>query len=886
MNDTNTSNRIRNYLKKHRFNKKVRYTGTALAAVVIAITTYTFIYPALTLEKNAACGIEEHEHTSSCYSSELICGLDESEGHAHTDECYQTEQVLVCGMEEHEHTDDCYDEDGNIICGIEEHGHNEACQDEVRTLICGQEEYEGHHHTDACYADVLACGKEVHVHSVSCYREDETEPSASYSVNEEQIETAPLPGIDFGKTLTDLTGIWYQNPDGTWTLAGEDTAFSPDVYVLIHIAYDIPQGSLDAGNARIIYKLPKSLMITDEDAEMANKDGNYLNQLITGSRLPNEQIDENTPEYLAGKYILNQDEDGNWQLVITFNEYSIETNSSQSINGWLMFYMKGSDLKVNSRGKGKAIFAKKAANGKKLRIKYIVKESETETETETETQGYAENAENAENNSKELSETVDLSGTVDPAEAADLSGTADLTETAAGTENIESNINTESDVNINGDINTDNDINTDSDIDPNAAPESDSYTDENGISGEIEADETEADDDPEKITCPAQTFTETTEYVKVTVLAEEGTFPEGTTMKVSDVDDSDIVDSIIDSVKEASDETGTRIRKVHAVDITFYDADGEETEPLRNVCVAMEPLSAEITTDDRAADNSTDSTEADAPLVVHVEEDGTVNLIDQSDINEISVDLESDEELKETAELINEEAAVFEAESFSVYALVYTVDFHYEINGKMYDFSLPGGGFVSFTDLIEVLGIVDGTNNGQNEDENASESDESFTADVELIEFSSPSLMAVNKVDTDTTVGEFKNRLGLTCEYSAELTQDQINDINAQPLYAGDWVLISHAPFDSEETLTVTMRTGEVFTIRVTDDAKTTDEVNASTGYLLYYKDGDTYYVLKADGTTATVSSTEEMDALSTEYQWTLTYVYVEDGIQRYNIRP
>ena len=44
--------------------------------------------------------------------------------------------------------------------------------------------------------------------------------------------------------------------------------------------------------------------------------------------------------------------------------------------------------------------------------------------------------------------------------------------------------------------------------------------------------------------------------------------------------------------------------------------------------------------------------------------------------------------------------------------------------------------------------------------------------------------------------------------------------------------------------------------------------------------------MLKADGTTTAVSSTLEMDALGPEYQWTVTYVYVEDGIQRFNIRP
>ena len=136
------------------------------------------------------------------------------------------------------------------------------------------------------------------------------------------------------------------------------------------------------------------------------------------------------------------------------------------------------------------------------------------------------------------------------------------------------------------------------------------------------------------------------------------------------------------------------------------------------------------------------------------------------------------------------------------------VDFHYKINGKMYEFSLPGGGFVSFENLIEVLGIVDGTN---------FESAADFVAQVEDVEFSSPELVDVSKVDADTTVGQIKESRGLECQYSAELTEEQIAKINAQTVDAGDWALISLQPFTSEESLTVTMKNGDQFVVMVMD---------------------------------------------------------------------
>ena len=49
------------------------------------------------------------------------------------------------------------------------------------------------------------------------------------------------------------------------------------------------------------------------------------------------------------------------------------------------------------------------------------------------------------------------------------------------------------------------------------------------------------------------------------------------------------------------------------------------------------------------------------------------------------------------------------------------------------------------------------------------------------------------------------------------LTETEIQAINAQPIRAGDWALISLQPFTSEETLTVTMNGGEIFTVKVTD---------------------------------------------------------------------
>ena len=167
----------------------------------------------------------------------------------------------------------------------------------------------------------------------------------------------------------------------------------------------------------------------------------------------------------------------------------------------------------------------------------------------------------------------------------------------------------------------------------------------------------------------------------------------------------------------------------------------------------------------------------------------------------------------------------------------------------MYHFSIPGGGFVTLQQLVEVLGIAhseayseNASNNEVNRgdlytgadddsegreqsvnnidtylDVEISDKTRDFVANVESVEFSSPDLVWVKKIVEASTVGVLKEANGLECQHSDELTEEQIAEINAQTVESGEWALISILPFESEESLIVTMKTGEVFTVRITD---------------------------------------------------------------------
>jgi hypothetical protein len=67
-----------------------------------------------------------------------------------------------------------------------------------------------------------------------------------------------------------------------------------------------------------------------------------------------------------------------------------------------------------------------------------------------------------------------------------------------------------------------------------------------------------------------------------------------------------------------------------------------------------------------------------------------------------------------------------------------------------------------------------------------------FVSEVDSVEFSEPSLVWVGKVSESGTVGWLKEVYGLECRYSAELTEEQIEEINSIIVFFSPFKLIRH----------------------------------------------------------------------------------------------
>lgn len=120
------------YIIKHRRRSVRQRILVAVAALVVFCTTYAMILPAITIEGKLICGLDEHTHNLSCYSTEkkLVCGLEETEGHIHEENCYDNSGNLICTVqpaEPHTHTDECYQEKTVLICDKKVHKHSSSC---------------------------------------------------------------------------------------------------------------------------------------------------------------------------------------------------------------------------------------------------------------------------------------------------------------------------------------------------------------------------------------------------------------------------------------------------------------------------------------------------------------------------------------------------------------------------------------------------------------------------------------------------------------------------------------------------------------------------------------------------------------------------------------
>lgn len=168
--------------KKHRRKRTWYKILSVPICLVVFVTTYALILPAITMEStpDTYCGKTEHVHTDDCYEfpgtpahKEIQCTAGANLG--------QGEYII------HKHDSFCFDDSGKLLCTLaeqDEHVHTDACYD-GGTLICGLVKGIVHQHTADCVVSVpatapqnLVCTKEEHKHTEACFINPERDASS------------------------------------------------------------------------------------------------------------------------------------------------------------------------------------------------------------------------------------------------------------------------------------------------------------------------------------------------------------------------------------------------------------------------------------------------------------------------------------------------------------------------------------------------------------------------------------------------------------------------------------------------------------------------------------------------------------------------------------
>ena len=627
---------------------------------------------------------ELHIHGDECYTEEkvLVCTLKEGEGHVHTDACYTEKPVLICTLEEndghvhsveagcytrvqgdlictdedpeHVHNDNCYAWEEVLTCEIPvgdgAHHHSEDCYETRRVLSCGKEEGEGAHtHDGTCYEmqKVLICDKEEitreHVHTVDCFQVVDMSPEEIHA-----LHLSELPESDPDADV-ESPDVW-ESRFASVPLSGE---WDRDLLKIAEtqLGYTESQRNFDA----VLDENGEGYTLkgwTRYGAWYGIPYGDWCAMFISFC-LNYADIPESAIPYDCATTT--------WIDSLSARDMYAPAGTYDPKPGDLIFFDWEGD------GLSDHVGIVWAVNPESITT--IEGNHTTSVElfdyspSDSHIQGYGILPENPE---------LAAAATQDTEPADDASTGTDV-------ENVENN-NEETDADVTGDA-----------VD---AADSDAVNaaDAAGTTAEGSANAEPA------VNMPPFSYSERVAGMRVSIDADEGAFPEGTTVKITAIEDDGIAEQVAPAVSG-------QVVKVQAVDITFYDADGNEIEPQIPIRVTMRPFI---------------ETEADNVGVVHVSNDGVVSAVEtQNDVPQ------------------PDQGIAFSADSFSTYALVYTVTFAYDGEGNVYQYSMPGGTGLSLRELLIDLGMK------------TEDNVDSYLSHVVSVAFSKPDCMTVTKEGND-----------------------------------------------------------------------------------------------------------------------------------------
>ena len=208
------------YNKKRKRRKIWQRVVTVMAAMVVFVTTYLLILPAITRESQPTCGLTEHEHTDACYQksvTRIVCEQPKDVIHQHNELCYDAGRGLICALPETKDLD-------TTPTDVPVHNHTKECLKEYElvepVLLCDVQEHT--HHEILCYLDESVemekaedWQKTLPSELTKQWPVDLVAVAASQKGYEESKTNVSVIGEGDIKGATRY-GIWYGDPYGDW----------------------------------------------------------------------------------------------------------------------------------------------------------------------------------------------------------------------------------------------------------------------------------------------------------------------------------------------------------------------------------------------------------------------------------------------------------------------------------------------------------------------------------------------------------------------------------------------------------------------------------------------------------------------------------------------
>ena len=391
------------YLKKKKTRETRKRIVSVIAAIVVFVTTYALVLPAITLDVSRAGrepGIAfEQMQFKTTASAASVTAADSTEEEVQVEEPAAEEPAEEETVKEEpaesseEETSAASDtqkeapaepEEAEEVEEIEEVPKDQSSAGEADAASSSESDSSEAQNADT--QDKQEGADQAGVDQSGTVTMD-TADTAATAETAAEFQIPALDALDFDDILTGRTNFYYYHPANAeeaeslssdtiddWKKVGSDTVLAPEDFVRVYLSYEIPAGALNETNAEARYRLPACLELSDmqikainkfENGIAASKSGSerdrYLGaEAIEGSRTPDETAGD---EYISATVKVENTGSGRQDLVFTFIPYTVEKNQiaydekgqvtsrGQKVKGFFTFDLPTSQIDFEKTGK-------------------------------------------------------------------------------------------------------------------------------------------------------------------------------------------------------------------------------------------------------------------------------------------------------------------------------------------------------------------------------------------------------------------------------------------------------------------------------------------------------------------------------------------------------